>query len=335
MATVGNLAVTLNDWRLRTAPDGTIDYIVETLAQSNPILQHMLWMEGNLPTGNQTTQRTSIPTPTLRRINRGADNVKSTTRQITDTCSMLEARSEIDIELLALQPDKEAFRRSEDSAIMEGFAQTMAKYTIYGDSDSNPDEFNGLAVRYNALTGSKGDAGYQVISAGTGGTNTNTSAWLVGWGERTVAGIYPKNSQAGLKMRDLGEQTVEDADGKKFQAVSTLFNWKAGLAVRDLRQIASVRNIDVSTLKGMTSTNKVAMIENFIYAKNRVRNLDAGKFQWYLSDSMYTFLETYLIDKNNVHVTRQELMGKPPQIYLSGIPVFKLDAISETEAKLV
>ena len=335
MATVGNLAVTLNDWRLRTAPDGTIDYIVETLAQSNPILQHMLWMEGNLPTGNQTTQRTSIPTPTLRRINRGADNVKSTTRQITDTCSMLEARSEIDIELLALQPDKEAFRRSEDSAIMEGFAQTMAKYTIYGDSDSNPDEFNGLAVRYNALTGTKGDAGYQVISAGAGGTNTNTSAWLVGWGERTVAGIYPKNTQAGLKMRDLGEQTVEDADGKKFQAVSTLFNWKAGLAVRDLRQIGSVRNIDVSTLKGMTSTNKVAMIENFIYAKNRVRNLDAGKFQWYLSDSMYTFLETYLIDKNNVHVTRQELMGKPPQIYLSGIPVFKLDAISETEAKLV
>ena len=335
MATVGNLAVTLNDWRLRTAPDGTIDYIVETLAQSNPILQHMLWMEGNLPTGNQTTQRTSIPTPTLRRINRGADNVKSTTRQITDTCSMLEARSEIDIELLALQPDKEAFRRSEDSAIMEGFAQTMAKYTIYGDSDGNPDEFNGLAVRYNTLTGTKGDAGYQVISAGTGGTNTNTSAWLVGWGERTVAGIYPKNTQAGLKMRDLGEQTVEDADGKKFQAVSTLFNWKAGLAVRDLRQISSVRNIDVSTLKGMTSTNKVAMIENFIYAKNRVRNLDAGKFQWYLSDSMYTFLETYLIDKNNVHVTRQELMGKPPQIYLSGIPVFKLDAISETEAKLV
>lgn len=335
MATVGNLAVTLNDWRLRTAPDGTIDYIVETLAQSNPILQHMLWMEGNLPTGNQTTQRTSIPTPTLRRINRGADKVKSTTRQITDTCSMLEARSEIDIELLALQPDKEAFRRSEDSAIMEGFAQTMAKYTIYGDSDSNPDEFNGLAVRYNSLTGTKGDAGYQVISAGAGGNNTNTSAWLVGWGERTVAGIYPKNTQAGLKMRDLGEQTVEDADGKKFQAVSTLFNWKAGLAVRDLRQIASVRNIDVSTLKGMTSTNKVAMIENFIYAKNRVRNLDAGKFQWYLSDSMYTFLETYLIDKNNVHVTRQELMGKPPQIYLSGIPVFKLDAISETEAKLV
>jgi len=335
MATVGNLAVTLNDWRARTAPDGTIDYIVETLAQSNPILQHMLWMEGNLPTGNQTTQRTSIPTPTLRRINRGADKVKSTTKQITDTCSMLEARSEIDIELLALQPDKEAFRRSEDSAIMEGFAQTMAKYTIYGDSDSNPDEFNGLAVRYNSLTGSKGDAGYQVISAGAGGTNTNTSAWLVGWGERTVAGIYPKNSQAGLKMRDLGEQTVEDADGKKFQAVSTLFNWKAGLAVRDLRQIASVRNIDVSTLKGMTSANKVAMIENFIYAKNRVRNLDAGKFQWYLSDSMYTFLETYLIDKNNVHVTRQELMGKPPQIYLSGIPVFKLDAISETEAKLV
>lgn len=335
MAVVGNLAVTLNDWRKRLTPDGKIDYIIEALAQSNPILEHMLWMEGNLPTGNSTTLRTSIPTPSLRRINRGVDNVKSTTKQITDTCSMFEARSEIDIELLALQADKEAFRRSEDTAVTEGFAQTLAKYAIYGDSDSNPDEFNGLSVRYNTLAGNKGDAGYQVISAGAGGTNTNTSAWLVGWGERNVAGIYPKNTRAGLEMRDLGEQTVTDADGRKFQAVSTLFNWKAGLAVKDLRQIATVRNIDVSGLKAMTSANKVAMIENFIYAKNRIRNLSAGKFQWYLSDSMYTFLETYLIDKNNVHVTRQELMGQAPQIYLSGIPVFKLDAISETEAKLV
>ena len=132
MSTVGNLALTLNDWRLRTAPDGSIDYIVETLAQQNPILQQMLWMEGNLPTGNMTTQRTSIPSPSKRRINRGVDASKSTTKQITDTCCILEDRSKVDIELLGLQPDKEAFRRSEDAAHMEGFAQSVADMLFYG-----------------------------------------------------------------------------------------------------------------------------------------------------------------------------------------------------------
>jgi hypothetical protein len=39
----------------------------------------------------------------------------------------------------------------------------------------------------------------------------------------------------------------------------------------------------------------------------------------------------YLLDKTNVHVTRQELMGAAPQLYLSGIPIKKCDAISETE----
>lgn len=334
MSTVGNLALTLNDWRLRTAPDGSIDYIVETLAQQNPILQQMLWMEGNLPTGNMTTQRTSIPSPSKRRINRGVDASKSTTKQITDTCCILEDRSKVDIELLGLQPDKEAFRRSEDAAHMEGFAQSVADMLFYGNSDTDPDEFNGLAVRYGALSDTKGDAGYQIISAGGNASAVNTSAWLVGHGERTVTGIYPKNTQVGLKMRDLGEMDTLDENNKPFRALVTLFNWKVGLAVRDPRMVAAVRNIDASAFTSLTSANKLALVEKMIYAKNRIRNLDAAKFNWYVSDSMYSMLETYLVDKNNVHVTRQDLENGGPLLRISGIPVFKVDAISETEAKI-
>jgi hypothetical protein len=326
------LALTLNDYRKRTAPDGKLDYIIETLAQSNPVLEDMKFMQGNLPTGIQTTRRTSIPSPSVRRINRGVDITKSSTEQILDTCMMLEDRSLVDVKLLALQSDKEAFRRSEDAAHVEGFAQRVAKAVFYGDIDKSADDFNGLSLRYKKIE-AKGKPGWQVVSAGTPGSGTNTTAYLIGWGERTTAGIYPKETAAGLKMTDLGEADVYDADGKPFRALQTLFEWNVGLTVRDFTQNALLRNINAASLPA-TSDARRALVEKFIVAKNRVRNLNAAgvNFVWYVSDSIYTFLEVYLIDKNNVHVTRQDVMGKPPLLYLSGIPVKKVDAIAEDEA---
>jgi predicted dehydrogenase len=119
MATVGATALTLNDYRKRMNPEGYIDEIIEVLALSNPILQDMTWMEGNLLTGNKTTLRSALPTPAVRYINRGITPDKSSTKQIVDTSVVLESRSEVDTELLALAPDKEAFRRSEDKAFIE------------------------------------------------------------------------------------------------------------------------------------------------------------------------------------------------------------------------
>ena len=82
--------------------------------------------------------------------------------------------------------------------------------------------------------------------------------------------------------------------------------------------------------------NKLLLIEKFIYAKNRIRNLNAAgtNYVWYVSDAVYTFIETYMVDKSNVHVTRQDIMGKPPQLYLSGIAVKKLDVMREDEAAI-
>lgn len=70
------VALTLNDLRKRQAPDGSIDVVIETLVQSNPILEDVRWAEGNLPTGNQTTQRNGLPEVHLRQINRGVPGRK-------------------------------------------------------------------------------------------------------------------------------------------------------------------------------------------------------------------------------------------------------------------
>lgn len=338
MSVLGNTALTLSDWRKRMAPDGSVDFIIEALMNANPIMDDIPWMMGNLPTGNKTTLRTSMPTPSVRRINRGVERHKTQTEQVTDTCIILEDRSVVDIELLSLAANGEAFRRSEDAAFVAGFSDAVAANIFYGDSsDGAGEHFNGLSVRYDEYGGSayKNKAAYQVVSAGTPGTN-NTSGFFVGWGTHATTGIYPKNSSLGLQQRDLGEQTVTDSDNREYQAVTTLFTWKCGLSVGDIRSNALVRNIDMSSLGSLTSAQKLSLVEKFIVAKNRIRGIQSRdkKVVLYVGDELYNFFELYLLDKNNVHVTRQELMNAAPQLYLSGIPIKKCDAISEEEAAI-
>lgn len=334
MSVLGNTALTLSDWRKRMAPDGSVDFIIEALMNANPIMDDIPWMMGNLPTGNKTTIRTSMPKPSVRRINRGVERHKTQTEQVTDTCIILEDRSVVDIELLALAANGEAFRRSEDAAFVAGFSDAVAANIFYGDTDESGEQFNGIAKRYNTYGDStyKNKAAYQVVSAGTAGTN-NTSGYFIGWGTHATTGIYPKNSSLGLQQRDLGEQTVTDADNREYQAVTTLFTWKCGLAVGDIRSNAAVRNIDMASLGSMTAAQKLALVEKFIRAKNRIRGIQSRdkKVVLYVGDELYNFFELYLLDKNNVHVTRQELMNAAPQLYLSGIPIKKCDAISEEE----
>ena len=333
MGTLGTTGLTLSDYRKRMAPDGSVDFIIEALEQGNPMLQHVKWNEGNLPTGNKTSVRVSIPTPSIRLINRGVANHKSTTKQITDTCMMLEDRSTVDVKLLRLSSDPQGLRRSEDAAFVMGFSDTVVKNLMYGDADKNPETFNGFSIRYDVIGGEKGEAGYQVIAGGTAGTGTNTSAFFVGWGSKHTVGIYPRGSKMGLTQEDLGEMDVNDANGNPYRALVTLFDWDCGLAVQDIRSNAAVRNIDVSKVMGLSSTDKKALVDKFIIAKNRIRNLQNKDkdVHLYVSDTMYDFFETYLLDKNNVHVTRQDLQGAPTQLYLSGIPIDKCDVIMETE----
>ena len=104
--------------------------------------------------------------------------------------------------------------------------------------------------------------------------------------------------------------------------------------MQDIRANALVRNIDVSKLSSLTAADSKKLVNQFIYAKNRIRNLQGRdkKVVLYVSPALFDFFEIYLNDKNNAYITRQELMGGIPQLYLSGIPIKKCDAISETEA---
>ena len=307
---INGYAHTLSDLQKTLNPDGSIARVMEVLNESNPMMQDIPWEEGDLPIGTKTVIRTGLPTPSIRRINRGTAATKGSTRQIIDVCMNLEDRSCIDVELLAGKPNPEAYRMAEDDAHVEGMAQYVARQFIYGDLENDPDVFNGFTPRYNTLKDEgKGSVGHQVISAGTANS---------------------KGTMAGIKKQDLGESDVNDADGKPYRAVQTLYNYKCGLAVKNVRSVVRVANIDMATIKNLTDAQQKALIDKFVYAKNRLwlpRNPIA-----YVSNDLYSWFECYLTNKNNIHVTREQVMGASPILRFNGIQLKKMDCMEDTEA---
>ena len=333
MSTIGNTAVTLMDIKSRLDPNGLPAMIMEVLSKENSCVADELWVEGNLPTGNVTTQRTSLPTPGVRRLNEGVLPSKSTTKQVADTCCILEDYNDIDEHVLAIAPNAEAYRASEDAAFTEGFREKLESMNFYGDTDVDPGQYNGLSKRFNALSTTKGKPGYQIISAGGTGS-VNTSIWMIDWGAQGVCGIYPRGSTGAMTTNDLGKVSKTDALGKIMQVFRTQFYWKPGLAVKNFRKVARVANIDTTALASYGETTDTApnLIKMMVLAKNRL--FQPANPYMYCNEAVYSMLELMLMDKKNVYITRQELMNQPPQLYFAGIPIHKTDALLSTESAI-
>jgi hypothetical protein len=254
----------MTDWAKRLDPNGSVPTIVELLNETNGLLDDALFLEGNLPTGHRTTVRTGLPTVYWRLINQGVSPSKSTTAQVDEQCGMLEAWSEVDVELLSLNGNSAAFRLSEAKAFIEGMNQEMSYTFVYGNGGTDPEEFSGLSVRYSDLSATNAQ---NIIDAAGTQNGDQTSVWLVGWGSETVHGIFPKGSTAGLSHKDYGEETVEvtaGIAGSRMRAMRERFQWKAGLVVKDWRYVVRVCNIDVSDLAGGSPADLIEAMENAV-----------------------------------------------------------------------
>lgn len=331
MAAIGT-AVTLQDFAKRVDANGKIDKIVEVLAQQNEILDDMLFVEGNLPTGHKTTIRTGLPSATWRQLNYGVQPTKSTTAQITDTCGMLEAYAEVDKALADLNGNTAEFRMSEDKAFLAGMNNSMAQSLIYGDTAVNPERFMGLAPRFNASSTNPLLSGYNVIKGGGSGS-TNTSIYLVGWGDTTVHGIVPKGSKAGFQHQDLGEVTLLDAANGRFQGYRSHYKWDIGLTVRDWRYVVRIANVDVAALT-KNAASGADLIDLMSQALELVPSLSGAKFAFYCGRTVRSFLRRQIANKVASSTLSMDMVGGKHVVSFSEIPVRRVDQILETEATI-
>ena len=332
MATmIGNTYLTLLDYAKRETPGGGIDEIIEVLAASNPIIADANVMEGNLPTGHRSTQRSSQPAGSWRLLNYGVAPEKSTTKQVTDTCGILEAYSKLDVDVASLNGNEAAFRASEDNAFIAGLNSTAATAIFYSNALTDPEKMHGLAPRYNSLTAPVGATSSQMINGGGSGSD-NTSIWLITWGPQTCSLIYPKGSMAGLTNEDMGKQLVTDSDGKLYTAFVTKFQWKLGLMLKDYRYAIRICNIDDSdlTADAASGADIMSLLVDAYYARPSV---DLGKMAStfiYCNKTIAKFLHKQAQNKSNVNLTIDSPAGKPIVSFLDA-PIHVCDNLDIDE----
>jgi hypothetical protein len=321
---------TLADLATRLTPEGSVEsMIVEILQQEEEMLEDMVWVEGNLPTGHRTTIRTGLPEPTWRRMYDGVQPTKSTTAQITDNCGMLEDYGQVDKALADLNGNTAAFRLSEDKAHVQGFGHKLSRTIAYGNEGTEPAAFTGLAPRFNSISGA--ESGQNIINAAGSGSD-NTSIWLVNWAEDKAHGIVPKGSKVGLQVKDLGEQTHTNSDGSMLQVYRTHYRWDAGLTIRDWRYVVRIANIDVSDLTKDAAAG-ADLVDLMTQAVERIHNLKGGRAAFYTNRRIRSFLRRQIKNAKNINLTLEQVAGKPVVMF-DGVPVRMSDSLLLTEAEV-
>lgn len=325
MSTINTTAPSYADVAKRYDPQYKIDAIVELLAETNPIVEDAVVIEGNLPTGHRTTVRSGLPTAAWRLLNYGVPPSKSRTVQVTDSCGMLEAYAEVDKALAELNGNSAAFRLSEDRAFVEAMNQEMADIIFYGNTALTPEKVLGLSARFASTTAQNGN---QIIKASAVAGADHTSVWFATWGYDSMFLTYPKGSRAGLQHRDLGEVTLDDGNGGRYQGYRTHYKWDLGLVMRDWRYTVRLANIDVPDLTGGTYTT---LIEDMVKAYHRIHKHGVGRTVIYCNRTVATYLHLLAMKQTNMRLSIDQYAGKPHTMFL-GIPIRICDAILDTEA---
>jgi len=335
--------LTLIDWSKRVDPDGSVPVIANILAQTNAILTDATVVQGNLPTGHRVTIATGLPTVYYRALNQGIPTSKATTAQVDESCSILEARSEVDIDLLMLNGNTAEFRMSEARLFLEAMNQTMATGVFYGNPATDPKQFLGLAARYSSTAAGNGQ---NIILGGGTAANVQTSVWLICWSDQTVFMPFPKGSKAGLLQEDLKRQTSYDAGGTglRLEVMAERFQWKTGLVVKDWRYAVRVCNLEVAASTGIQELSGVwatTVTTNIIHllakAIARIPNTAMGRCVFYMNRTVFTALLRTAMEKgaaSGLTIQAAATQFGTPQSMLSflGIPIRQCDAIVNTEA---
>ena len=332
MAVLSTINPTLVDLATRLDPDGKIAALVELLRSSAPdIIDSVTFQEGNLPTGNRTSIRTGLPTPTWRALYGGVQPSKSRSVQVTDSCGMLEAYAEVDKALADLNGNTAAFRLSEDIAHIQGLANEVASTLFYGNEGTNAAAFTGLTPRFNSLSAPNGE---NIIDAYPGTGTDLTSMWLCVWGPNTGYGFFPKGSKAGLSSEDKGQVTLENVDGAggRMEAYRTHYRWDCGLTIRDWRYFVRIANISVSWLDNAANAKK--LIDYMVRATEKLPTLGYGRAAFYVNRTVREALRIGILERISNNLSWESVEGKRVMTF-DDIPVLRNDALVNTESRVV
>jgi hypothetical protein len=341
-------SLTLADIGRRMDPSGKISDMAELMSQCNELDEDAPMQEGNLTTGHVVTLRTGLPQATPRRFNQGVPYTKSSAAQITFGMMLMDAYSQIDKKLADLGGNTNANREKEDVAHMEGMSQQWTGYLIYGNSWVTPETLSGFSTYFSGISGVPN--GVNVFDAG-GLSNSNTSIWLVGWGDQTVYTTYPKGTKAGLIFENKGDVVpAYDSSQRRYEAYTSYFSRNGGLCIEDWRYVVRIANIDVTTagLAGSSPPDLFAIMSKAVVRLPTAGRMVSGitktdapdrtsppiRLKFYCDRTSREYMDIQAIRDKNVLLRPEDYAGRPI-VNFRNIAIGVCDQILDTENQVV
>jgi Major capsid protein GP7 len=338
MATVQNNYLGILEIAKRTN-NGVVLSISEVLSRVDEILMDIPYVPCNQVSAYVHTRRRSLPTGTWRTIGTGASIEVSHTKQIVENVGTVESWAEVDeLTLKKMIGDKQAFLNSEFTGFVEGLGQTITTALVSADTQLNPEQFDGLQIRLNAL-------GTYVLGCGGAGGDT-TSIYGVQWGQNRVHGIYEPgiampgvNAPVGVDYKGL--KTVEDGSSgstaTRRDVYQAKFQASLGLCCWDDRNLIRLTNIEHDPSGAnifepdlLISLMRLGKKGQGIGGEQTYGITPFPEWMLYCNHNVLTQLDILAMDKSNVLYTIGELWGEPVDMFRRA-PLRQLDAIGQTE----
>jgi hypothetical protein len=216
----------------------------------------------------------------------------------------------------------------------------------YGNSTITPAEFMGLSPFYNTVTQTSAQNAQNVIDGGGRGSD-NASLWLLCWGDRTIHGLYPRGSKAGLTSEDRADTVpAYDQLGNPFVAYTMWFRHIFGLAPADWRYGVRIANLDTTTagLAGSAPPDLFQLMSKAVMLPPHLGKMSSGITKtdapndpspgirpvWYCDRTVRYYMDVQGMRDRNVLLTINDAAGKPQDIF-RGIPVKVSDQLLNTE----
>jgi len=291
--------------------------IMNVLEEALPMMKDLRFREANGTLNDVHTGADDLPTGDWRAANNGVDAEAALTRPVTEPICRLEGRSEIDEWILATQRDKKKYRHEEDLLHLEGYAQTIEDTIIYGNNATDPDEPNGVATRYNALSMSN------VYSAAGSTATLQSSVYIIQHGLAAFHAVFPRGDHSiGIQRNDKGKERISGKNSKVLYKWVTQFIFHLGLVNRNHKSVQRICNIG----RAVTFTTvEDLMIEATI---NMPRGAKDAVI--YVNKRIKKLMDVAAKDKTNVNYTIDTVWGRPT-VHFRGTPVDVCEGIVDTE----
>lgn len=339
MAALGAELVTLAD--VAKSKNKQIGKVAEVLLQHNAMLNDIPYMEMNEGTIHKEDIRSALPEVYYRKANQPIPASKSTIEERSFQATHFESKSQIDRAVAERGGmDRVAYNRwNQAQGHLQAHANELASLMIYGSPATANRKTAGFFDIYSTLLSTE-ETSNQVIDAGGSGSD-NTSILKVHWGERSVFGVYPKGTTAGLTREDYskGGKLIkipgldENGNAGDFWGYEEDFLTDHGLVVKDYRQASRICNIDVSDL--VSGSGAADLIDLMISADYKIDSPTNGQGVWYVNRTIEAHLHKQALTKvgAGAGLTFENYQGQRVLHFL-GYPVRRMDALLNSEAEV-